>query len=41
MTGITQGLKPAAFLRLFGTTEQAAEKVRMKSEFGKRWIGRG
>jgi hypothetical protein len=35
------GLKPAAILSFCGTTEQAAEKVQTKGEFGKGWIGTG
>jgi len=38
---IPQGLKPLNSAALFGTTEQFAEKGRMKSEFGKKmdWQG--
>jgi hypothetical protein len=35
------GLKPASLLGIFGATEEAAEKARMKNDFGERWIGRG
>ena len=36
-----QGLKPYSYCGTIGTTEEAAEKVRTKSEFDKGQIGRG
>jgi hypothetical protein len=36
-----QPVKPQVLCGFCGTTEEAAEKVRMKSEFGQGWVGRG